>query len=275
MAKKKRTMSEAARQAASERMKAMHAAKKLQNQLTEEPISQNIRPELPERAETQIAGDPDINELKRQVQETNETIALLKAALLGQQNQSNRGNIQVSATGRLLGEVEKYLVDPSNYPDPTERLSQENRLKPLAFDFNYELEYEVAVSSYETKTGVNTKEPKFTVTLNKVVTDEQGQPTNKRYIARRMVFHEDPQAAIVIARDNGIQLDQTDEKAFLNEMRYLRIRDWLYDIFWPKPVQPEKQIREEVIGGTIVQVFTKNSVDPGKIDFDSLSTKVH
>lgn len=57
-------------------------------------------------------------------------------------------------------------------------------------------------------------------------------------------------------------------------MRYLRVRDWLFDIFWPKPAQAADRIKEEVIGGTLVQVFTKSSVDPSNIDFDKIKAKV-
>lgn len=232
-----------------------------------------------------IAPDQSTLDLQAQIKELQETQALLKAALLNQnQGQSGQG-IDVGRGNKLIGEVEKYLVDPANYPDPTPRLSKEPRLAPLAFNFNYELMYKVEVSSYETKTGINMKEPKFLITLLKAVIDDQGNkvqilnPTNgkmqdKYYIARNLVFHEDPQAAIVIARENGLEIDKTNEKAFLDEMRYLRVRDWLFDIFWPKPVQPGSQIREEVIGGTIVQVFTKNSEESSDVDFSKLKNKI-
>lgn len=218
---------------------------------------------------TDFKETPELDEIRAQMKEVMETNALLKAALL---NKPSEGvNI---GQGKVLGEVEKYLVDPGNYPDPTKRLADEPRLQPLAFKFNYELEYGVSVTSYETKAGINMKEPKFAITLNRIVVDSQGNPTNKRYIARKLIFHEDPQAAMVIARDNGIDIDRSDEKVFLNEMRYLRVRDWLFDIFWPKPIDEQAKISEEVIGGTIVQVFTKSSEESSAIDFDKLNTKV-
>ncbi len=129
------------------------------------------------------------------------------------------------------------------------------------------------------------REPEFTVTLLRVVLDDQGERVHitdpktqeqmdKFYIARRMMFHEDPQAALVIARENNLDIDKDDERTFLNEMRYLRVRDWLFDFFWPKPAQSNEQIREEAVGGTIVQVFTKSSVEPSAVDFDKLQNKV-
>lgn len=229
----------------------------------------------------EVAPEQSYDDLKRMVNEMQKSQELMMMALRGQNNSSQPAQ-QLSGGGRLLGEVEKYSVDPARYPDPTPRLAKEPRLAPLAFSYNYELDYQVAISSYETKTGANFKEPKFLITLNKVAIDDEGNQTNKRYIARQMVFHEDPQAAIVIARENGISLedwkdmDNTDDnqRAFLNEMRYLRVREWLFGIFWPKPAQNGSKIREEVIGGQIVQVFTKNSENSSSIDFDKIDSKL-
>lgn len=218
-----------------------------------------------------IAEEQGTSEILKQLKELQESNALLKAAFL---NQQSSGGVGIGQRGNLVGEVEKYLTDPANYPDPTLRLRKESRLQPLAFDYNYELEYEVGTSSYENIQGVRMREPKFNVTLNRIVLDDQGQQTSKRYIARKLIFHEDPQAAIVIARENGIDVDKSDEKAFLDEMRYLRVKDWLFDIFWPKPATPADQIREEVIGGTMVQVFTKSSVEASNVDFDKIKAKV-
>lgn len=215
-------------------------------------------------------GEQSVDELKAQVKEMAQMMDLMKAAVLNQ----NQG-VQMSRQGDLIGEFEKYVIDPANYPDPTPRLSAEARLKPLAFDYNYELSYEVGVSSYPTKTGKNIKEPKFMIQLNRIVLDEQGKQTPKRYIARKMIFHEDPDAALVIARENGIDVDRSDERLFLNEMRYLRVRDWLYNIFWPRPIDEDMNpIHDEVIGGTVVQVFTKSSQDTSNIEFDKLNSKL-
>lgn len=237
----------------------------------------------------QEAPSVDLDSLQRQLNEVMETNALLKAAILGGQmvqgqvNQTSQ-SVAVGRTGQLLGEVDKYLVDPDNYPDPTKRLSEEQRLQSIAFNHNYELEYQFSIRSYETKTGVNMREPEFLITLLRVVLDDQGnrvQVANKDgglddkfYIARRMVFHEDPQAALVIARDNNVMIERDDERVFLNEMRYLRVRDWLFDFFWPKTSQSKENIREEAVGGTIVQVYTKSSVEPSAVDFDKLQSKV-
>lgn len=275
-------MSEEQRKAASERMKAMHAKKK-REQLTNgftPPVEEEAPREVGIDEEVHVAPEQGTDEILRQLKELQESNALLKAALLNNQPTPGaeagylRGNTaNIGNRGGVIGVVEKYLVDPANYPDPTERLSNEPRLQPMAFNLNYEMDYSVSVSQYENK-GINYKEPKFQIKLNRVVLDDQGEATSKRYIARQLVFHEDPQAALVIARDNGVEVDRTDEKKFLDEMRYLRVRDWLFDIFWPKPTQASEKIKEEVIGGRLVQVFTKNSEDTARIDYDKISSRM-
>lgn len=245
------------RKAASERMKAMHAKKKQEADTAPKPTGIVDAPE--------VAPEPGTDEILRQLRELQESNALLKAALLNNQGQT----ANIGHQGGLVGEVEKYLVDPANYPDPTQRLKEEPRLQPMAFNLNYELEYEVTTSNYENK-GISYKEPKFTIKLNRVVLDDQGAPTAKRYLARGIVFHEDPQAAITIAREQGLEVDKSNEKQFLDEMRYLRVKDWLFDIFWSRPATEAEKIREEVIGGRLVQVFTKNSEDASRIDFSKI-----
>lgn len=274
----KKEWTEEERKAFGAKMKAAKEAKNENTTTTTETVrpqesasDSSQSPKAPEEDQTDhIAQEQSTDEILKQLKELQESNALLKAAFLNQ----NQAGVGIGQRGNLVGEVEKYLTDPANYPDPTIRLRKEARLQPLAFDYNYELEYEVGTSSYENIQGVRMREPKFNITLNRIVLDDQGQQTPKRYIARKLIFHEDPQAAIVIARDNGVEVDKSDEKQFLDEMRYLRVRDWLFDIFWPKPATPADQIREEVIGGTMVQVFTKSSVEASNVDFDKIKAKV-
>lgn len=263
-------MSEEARKKASERMKKMHEEKKAQEPTPQPTKEQETSP--PE----EIQSDQNIDDLKRQIEEMKQNMAFMQSMFATQPQQLNRN-------GRLLGEFEKYTVNPANYEDPTKRLAKEPRLAPLAFEFNYELDYRMDVTSYETKTGENVKEPRFHVTLYRVVLDDQGNRVqinkdgklqDKFYIARKLIFHEDPSAAMAIARENGIEVNNENERDFLNEMRYLRVRDWLFDIFWPKPSQEIQNMGEEVIGGQVVQVFTRNSEESGSIPFDQMNTKL-
>lgn len=232
--------------------------------------------------ETAVSGEQDLNELKAQIKEVMETNALLKAALLGNKQEDK---IELNKEGSLIGEFTKYKMDPSNYPDPTPRLAKEPRLAQIAFDYNYELTYTVASSRYQNQSGRNIQEPKFEVRLDRIVLDPQGnrvkiknpvtgKEEEKRYKVQNIIFHEDPDTALIIARENGLNPEDMDERSFLNEMRYLRVRDWLFDIFWPGTPAPKSSLLEEVIGGQIVQVFTKSSEESSNVDFDQIKTKV-
>ena len=276
----KKNWTEEERLAFGEKMKAAREKTKTLETKTTEPIEVPTPIEVPPIS---IEAPPEesnesTEELKRQIAEmkTNQDLMMM----LLKNNQNSPGGLSVGHTGKLVGEIEKYTIDSNNYEDPTIRLRKEPRLAPLAFDYNYELDYEMSVRPYETKMGVNQKEPEFLITLNRIVLADDGSQTDKRYIARRMIFHEDPQAAIVIARDNGINIDEfndmentsENQRLFLNEMRYLRVRDWLFGVFWPLAATQKKSISEEVIGGSIVQVFTKNSEEPTGVDFDKITT---
>jgi len=287
------------RQAFADKMKASRAAKAGAKKLLQADINKKISdadaevaknklsatyatPPHPDEAKVPLPEDvttPPVETTQREQdleKQVNELKDMMLKVLAGQATQGN--NPQLNNSGRLVGEIEKYSVDVSRYPDFTQRLAAESRLAPLAFSYNYELDYSVSERPYENK-GINYKEPEFLVTLYRIVLDENGEQTQKRYIAKRLMFHEDPQAAIVIARNNGINLDDwkdldnsdTNQRAFLNEMRYIRARDWLFDIFWPKPSDKTRQIREESIGGTIVQVFEKSSVESSEIEFDKIN----
>jgi hypothetical protein len=141
---------------------------------------------------------------------------------------------------------------------------------------NYELEWSVTTSSYKTIDGVNTREPKFTLQLNRIVMDEDsGEPTNQRWKVCQAIFHEDPDAAIVVAREQGVNIEDYEERAFLDEMRYLRMRDWLLEAFYPpKPAQEKKNKKEVVINGKLVEMWEINSETTEAIPFKDLNAKL-
>ena len=239
----KKNMTPEERKAFGEKMKAAREAKKNQQ---------------PEQPKEDIQTDVNVQELLRRIEE-----------LEANKRESEKQTPEVTAQG-MVGVFTKYITDPANYPDPVERLSQEPRLARFAFPENYELNFHVETSSYETKTGINTEEPRFHLDLIGKVFDDAGVATNKRYIMRRLVFHEDPQAALVIARDNNMEVDKSDERTFLNEMRYLRMRDWIMDFFFPKPATSTGSKREEVIGNQLVEVYEISSETSQEIPFNDL-----
>lgn len=248
-------MSEEQRKAASERMKAMHAAKKVNKEELNEPVVP-----VPDQAES--VSQEDFKQLLEHVKKLESQLA--------NKPKEERDEPRINQRGTMVGTFEKYVVNPENYPNPTERLSQEPRLASMAFPINYELIWDVNTTSYETKDGISTKEPRFSINLLRKVLDDEGNVTNKRYLLKKLIFHEDPQAAISVANQHGFDVNSVGEWEFLNEMRYLRVQDWLFDIFWPKSAV-NKARREEVVDNTLVEVFEISSEDGGvKIPFDKM-----
>lgn len=249
-------MSEEQKKAVSERMKAYHAAKRQ----TEEPMPVE-----------EVRSD-DYEALKRQVEELK---AILEAKKDSQAPQYHVFQQQPQMVGgRIVGTQDKYILDPNYYPDPCQRLAMEPRLQQFAFSTNYELDFKVNVSSYQTKNGLNVREPRFNIELYKVkIDDETGEPTNTRYVIARSVFHEDPDAAVTIARQKGLEVNKDNEKEFLDEMRYLQIRDWLFELFYPPRNTAAKSKKEVVIGNRLVEVFEISGENPTEIPFGELTKK--
>ena len=165
--------------------------------------------------------------------------------------------------------VTKFSVTPHDYPDPRERLSDEPKLQEHAFKQNFTLKWEIGRTGYE-KDGVSYTEPKFDLEVWRWLRDEDGELTDKQYRVHRLTFHEDPEAAIQMARDKGLDVDETLQRDFLDEMRYLRMRDWLLEIFYPPKTQANQQTREEVIGNRLVPVLEVNSFQAVGIPIDKL-----
>ena len=232
---------------------------------TEQAIKDEFKEEVPAPEVKEQVINPDVEALQKQIEE-------LKSAFFNVVNQQQ--GAQATSSG-LVGTVEKYKLDPNYYPDPTERLSSEPRLQRFAFKENYELDFEISSTQYKTIDGLNMKEPKFTIYLNKVVFDEDsGEATDGRYVICNATFHEDPDAAIAVARENGLAVDDKNEKEFLDEMRYIRMRDWLMDVFYPPKPSPKSQRKEMVVGGRVVDYFEINSQDSESIPFNQLKNKV-
>lgn len=224
-----------------EKMKAAREAKKTLSEVPQEVPVEEIKQE-------------EESDLVKRVKELEKLLANLPPAA---------SNPVVTARG-IIGTLDKFTIDPSYYPDPTERLSSEARLKPWAFDENYELEWNVKSTSYETIDGRRLREPRFEINLIRKVRDtDTNELTNQRYYYRRGVFHEDPQAAIEVANHYGLPIDESNEKQFLDEMRYLRMKEWLFDAFFPpKSTRSQENEHETVIGNRLVQVFEVSSIEP-------------
>ena len=166
--------------------------------------------------------------------------------------------------------ITKYSISPRDWPNPCERLADEPRLQEHAFRQNYTLKWEVGRVSYG-KDGVNYTEPKFRLELWRWIRDpETNELTTRQFRRKKATFFEDPDAAIQMAIDRGHEVDETLQKPFLDEMRYLRMRDWLFEIFYPVPPKPPVGRREEVIGNVLVPVVEISSTEPQNIPFSEL-----
>lgn len=263
MAKKERTAKQLAnderlRQMAKDRAKKKVTLKEQPPVAGEAPAAEHPVPQ----AEPTISVS-EYQNLVAQIQE-------LKAAgfdklLQGQQS----SGAQLTNKG-IIGIQEKYALDPANYPSPAERLAEDPKLAKFAFNINYELEYNVTSSQYETKDGRNMVEPKFELKLNRVVFDEDGEPTNGRYVVARLIMHEDPQSAITVAREQGIEVPSEVEQSFLNEMRYLQMRDWVRGCFYPPKPEVKKNRRDMVIDGKVVEYFEVSSEKSESMPFKEL-----
>lgn len=191
-------------------------------------------------------------------------------ALLKRINELEARNYIPAQGPNLIGTKDKYTINPLNYADPIERLSNEARLQQFAFKLNYELKWNVSSTSYKTLDGINTREPKFELELIKIVLDDNGDQTNERFIVKKMIFHEDPDAAVIIAKENGLAIDESNQVDFLNEMRYLRARDWLIECFYPAKSTAIKNKKQTVIGNRLVDIYEISSSEAQKIPFGDL-----
>lgn len=210
--------------------------------------------------------EQSVEDMQRQINE-------LKDLIIKGVFQPHQG-AQITPGGAVQGIVTKYSVDPELYPDPTPRLAEEPRLAQFAFPLNYELDWSVSTTQYENKQGITIEEPRFTIQLNRIVRDDKGEPTTMRFMADRFSFHEDPAAARALAHELGLDVEQMGgDKAFLDEMRYLRARDWLIGAFYPQLPDPKSGVREVVIGGKVVHMWDKSSEKSEVVPFDQLKKK--
>lgn len=239
---------------------------------------------IPLKEEADTISHDDYIDLLKQIQELKE---LHWKDQLENSREANReanretGRVQLQG-GRLIGTVDKYDLTPNIYPSPVERLTREPRLARFAFEQNYVLDFSVAISEYTTIDNIRTREPKFTLVLaaymyddetGEQVFNEDGSP--QAYVVRRLIMHEDPEAALVIARDNDLEVDEEDEVAFLNEMRYIRMRDFLLECYYPTKPKDNRMKKEIVVGGKIVETFqvTSEGDRKPKINFDLIKDR--
>lgn len=257
----------------SEEHKAKLAAGRAAKKTTAENKNPENQPTPPtpatEPASTEL-GYEQLAKMVRELQEKLEASNAVSEAYRQGQSSAQPQQPQVRGIRQLFSE------DLSVYESPVPRLLQEPRLQRIAFEHNYDLEYQVSMTrAIDKKDGSMERQPQFNIELQGVIFDDDGEPTSKRFVARKMTFFEDPDTAIHMAEKAGLSMDNFNgEQDFLNQMRYMRVRDWLFDFFWPKPSDGQKtDFKDEVIGGQVVRTFQK-AVDADravKVDYEGLS----
>ena len=208
----------------------------------------------------------EVDESKQEASVANETVD----ALLRRIEQLEKERFFTPPVQQAVQAITKYSTLPQDWPNPCERLANEPALQEHAFKQNFTLKWEVGKVNYK-KDGVNYTEPKFRIELWRWMRDpETQQLTTKQYRVHRATFFEDPDAAVQVASEKGIEIDDQFRKAFLDEMRYLRIRDWLMEIFYPQPAARPESVREEVVGNRLVRVLETSGYEPQVIAHDKL-----
>lgn len=270
-------MSEAARKAASERMKAMHAAKKaakLANEApapTEPPMPkpENLPVEEPQ-APPQTAPAPTVTLTQEQFQMMLDRLQSTEPTAPAPQESVNQAfpNGQpptLNPQGGVVGVIERYPINPKHYQNPVEELYDLPVLRKFAMRENYVIEWKVTPTKYQTAMGTWYIEPRFELTLKKKQWDEDGNEVVKyndqgkayypRIVIGRASFFEDPPANILEAEEAGLSIDDLDSGEFQEKMRMYRYKFWLVERLNPKKPQfTTSKRREEVIGGKVYEI---------------------
>jgi len=172
----------------------------------------------------------------------------------------NGDGVHISAGGGIQGRMVKHSLKKGDYPDPTSRLYDDERLKRHNLRENYIFTWDVTGEQYE-KNGVTYAEPRFTVCLYRRLFDDMDMPTGKAALISRTMLHEDEFVAQIIADRLGMLDNFASTKEMMDEVRYRRIRDWLIPIFIPsKPEEHANRRTEMVIDGKAVEVFDTEKV---------------
>jgi hypothetical protein len=237
---------------------------------------QNKKPQVPaSEPEMEYHQNDDVEALKKRVDELTGMLGLL----VGQ----NQAPSTVVANAKQV--LTKYSFDPKDYPDPRPKIFQyftsAPRLQRLAFQFNYDLDWEVQKVNFE-EDGQKYQAPRFVLKLLGKVIDEDTQDIKKyydpkekkwfeqRYIVRQGMFFEDPDSYVFVANLHGVEVPEDLIKEFCDEMRYLTMRDWVQEYFFPPQAQTRRNEKETVIGNQLVKVYEVNTDDPRGYEMDEL-----
>lgn len=167
--------------------------------------------------------------------------------------------------GKPTGVIQTYSVNPADYADPRDFLYDLPELAQYAMRLNYNLDWLVEQKIFETKYGTSVAHPKFSLILQRKRLENGVEvvkidPNTKREFHPRIhvqtgVFFEDPAASVTEALQLGLPIDKANTPQFLEQMRQLRYKTWLLDVFFPQPpTNTADYSTEQVIDGKVYQI---------------------
>lgn len=171
----------------------------------------------------------------------------------------------LDGSGRVMGIIERFPINPSFYKNPVEELYETPELKRFNLRYNWVIEWAVTPTKYQTAMGTWYIEPRFELTLKKkqfdednnelIKYDDRNQPYHPRIVWGRASFFEDPPANLLEAELAGLTMDDVDSPDFQEKMRMYRYKFWLIEKVSPKaPKFTTSNRREEVIGGKAYEI---------------------
>lgn len=199
----------------------------------------------------------EVEELKKEPKSSPEEVlaSLVRMSGAGVNKQGVQGAVDLAST------------NIKDYEDPRERLYEEfdksERTSRLGLRKNYSLKWSVEADVFK-KDGVSYRFPRFRCELWQLLFNDDGTPltrVNKNgktvrkeaFLRRSLQKAEDEVDAQIAIKKMGFEAE-VDETNLLNELRYLRLRDWLLEKFFPPTVEYEDTEEERVIGGVVLPV---------------------
>jgi len=239
-------MTDEQKQAARERMLAMHAKKKAERDLAKEmPVEATQEP-----VETR-SGEETVTVPKAQMDFIMERLRALDE--LKKEPEAQIQTPSISA-GKVQGVTQIYSIIPGDYPDPREALLSLPQLERLAFRQNYLLDWNLSAARWQSIDGLWFVEPKFELVIWKKLYDEEGNIRNVKALVGKYVLFEDPADAIANWEEAGIEGDP-DSKENRDKLRMFRLKQYLLEkMFPPRAGSTAKKAKQEIIKGMVVDM---------------------
>lgn len=168
-------------------------------------------------------------------------------------------NINISSTGDIQGIINKYPIDKDFYPNPVNELLDyaEKAMPAIAIRVTHDILWDVVAHPYQTANNIWYNEPWHIIQIDKRLFDDQGEPLRDKDSGDEIVirwrvgyFFEDEIMVKQAANKQGLKDYDSDNLA--NEIRLLRMKRWLKDIFYPPKPKPTHSDRQVVVNGQVV-----------------------